>query len=90
MPRIVKAAVTQASVALPATEPLDHQRKAMVDKHVAMIEHAASQGVQVLCLQELFYGPYFCAEQDRRWYDFTEAVPDGPTTPGVPLASRIA
>ena len=33
----------------------------------------------MLCLQELFYGPYFCAEQETRWYHLTERVPDGPT-----------
>jgi N-carbamoylputrescine amidase len=79
MPRIVKAAVTQACTALPTTDPLEHQAKAMIDKHVAMIEQAASRGVQILCLQELFYGPYFCAEQDARWYKFTEPVPEGNT-----------
>ncbi|HJN55216.1 MAG TPA: nitrilase-related carbon-nitrogen hydrolase [Candidatus Poseidoniales archaeon] len=47
---------------------------------VTLIEEAGQQGVQILCLQELFYGPYFCAEQDRRWYDLTENIPDGPTT----------
>ena len=36
--------------------------------------------MQLLGLQELFYGPYFCAEQDPRWYGLTERVPDGPTT----------
>ena len=36
-------------------------------------------GAQIACLQEIFYRPYFCAEQETRWYDFTEAVPDGPT-----------
>jgi N-carbamoylputrescine amidase len=30
-------------------------------------------------LQEIFYGPYFCAEQNKRWYDATEPVPSGPT-----------
>ena len=30
-----------------------------------MIEDAGRRGVQILCLQELFYGPYFCAEQDH-------------------------
>src|SRR5438128_3415536 len=50
------------------------------DKHVAMIEDAARQGVQIICLQELFYGPYFCAEQNPRWYDLVERIPDGPTT----------
>ena len=36
-------------------------------------------GAQITCLQEIFYGPYFCAEQQTRWYDFTEPIPDGPT-----------
>jgi N-carbamoylputrescine amidase len=40
---------------------------------------AAKKDVQVLCLQELFYGPYFCAEQQARWYELTETVPGGPT-----------
>jgi N-carbamoylputrescine amidase len=55
-------------------------KKAMIDKHLKLIEQAAKQKVQVLCLQELFYGPYFCAEQDRKWYDLTERIPDGPTS----------
>jgi len=52
----------------------------MVDKHVGYIQQAADAGAQIICLQEIFYGPYFCAEQSTRWYDFTEPVPDGPTT----------
>jgi beta-ureidopropionase len=40
---------------------------------------AAKQGSQVTCLQELFYSPYFCQEQDAKWYDFVEPIP-GPTT----------
>lgn len=55
-------------------------KKAMVDKHVAMISDAAKKGVQIICLQELFYGPYFPAEQESRWYDLTERIPEGPTT----------
>jgi N-carbamoylputrescine amidase len=55
-------------------------KKAMIDKHLKLIEKAAKQKVEVLCLQELFYGPYFCAEQDAKWYEMTEPVPDGPTT----------
>jgi len=31
-------------------------------------------------MQELFCGPYFCAEQDRKWYGITEHIPNGPTT----------
>jgi N-carbamoylputrescine amidase len=52
----------------------------MIEKHLDFIERAARKKVQILCLQELFYGPYFCAEQDIRWYELTERVPDGPTT----------
>jgi N-carbamoylputrescine amidase len=51
----------------------------MIDKHVALIEQAAKKGVQMLSLQEIFYGPYFCAEQDIKWYDTAEPIP-GPTT----------
>jgi N-carbamoylputrescine amidase len=51
----------------------------MIEKHLGLIAEAAKKGVQVLCLQELFYGPYFCAEQDTKWYGLTERVPDGPT-----------
>ena len=51
----------------------------MIAKHEKMIAAAAKRKVQILCLQELFYGPYFCAEQNERWYELTEAVPGGPT-----------
>ncbi len=33
-----------------------------------------------MCFQELFYGPYFCQVQDAEYYDYTEYIPDGPTT----------
>jgi len=51
----------------------------MIDKHLGLIRQAAGEGAQIVCLQEIFYGPYFCAEQSTRWYDSTEPVPDGPT-----------
>jgi len=79
MPRLVRAGLIQASVGSGAPEQPDRLKKYMIDKHVALIDEAASKGVQVLCLQELFYGPYFCAEQDPRWYAMVERVPDGPT-----------
>ncbi len=55
------------------------QKKAMVEKHVGLIRQAAKQGAQIVCLQEIFNGPYFCAEQETKWYEMTEPVPDGPT-----------
>lgn len=80
MPRIVRGGLIQATLCHPSTAPVDKIKQAMIDKHVDLIAQAASQGVQVICLQELFYGPYFCAEQDAKWYELTERVPDGPTT----------
>jgi beta-ureidopropionase len=54
-------------------------QQAMLDKHLPMIEQAAQKGVQILCLQEIFNGPYFCPAQNTRWYDAAETIP-GPTT----------
>ena len=80
MPRIVKAGLIQATLAGSSSDSLEAIRKANVDKHVALIEQAAKEGVQILCMQEIFTGPYFCAEQSARWYESTERIPDGPTT----------
>ncbi len=80
MSRIVRAGLIQATLCEPGTSALEKIKKAMIDKHVDLIAKAAAEGVQVLSLQELFYGPYFCAEQDAKWYDMTEPIPDGPTT----------
>ncbi|HEY6175093.1 MAG TPA: nitrilase-related carbon-nitrogen hydrolase [Kofleriaceae bacterium] len=61
---------------------------AMFEKHLPMIHDAGKQGVQILCLQEIFNGPYFCPSQDRRWYDAAEPVP-GPTVEKlVPIAKK--
>jgi beta-ureidopropionase len=79
MPRITRTALIQASNALPGSDDLPAIKKAMIDKHIPLIEEAASKGANVCCLQEIFYGPYFCAEQDKRWYDLAEPIPDGPT-----------
>lgn len=80
MDRIVRGAVIQATLCCDAGKSVNVVKKAMIDKHVELIKQAAKKGVQVLCLQELFYGPYFCAEQTTKWYDMTERIPDGPTT----------
>ena len=80
MSRIVRGGLIQATNAISPPQPLEKIKKAMIEKHLKLIEQAAKKGVQILCLQELFYGPYFCAEQDSRWYELTEPVPDGPTT----------
>jgi N-carbamoylputrescine amidase len=80
MSRNVRCGLIQARNALGSNRSLPEIKKAMIDKHLKLIEQAAKRRVKILCLQELFYGPYFCAEQDIRWYDLTERVPNGPTT----------
>jgi N-carbamoylputrescine amidase len=80
MSRIVRGGLIQATLCEPATSPTLKIKQAMIDKHVALMAEAAGKGVEVVCFQELFYGPYFCAEQKTKWYDLVERIPDGPTT----------
>ena len=61
------------------SQPVAKIKAAALEKHLAMIAEAGKKGVQVLCLQEIFDGPYFCPSQDARWYASAEPVP-GPTT----------
>jgi N-carbamoylputrescine amidase len=72
MTRIVKGALLQATWA--------GDKDSMIEKHMSYARQAAEQGAQVMCFQELFYGPYFCQVQDRKFYSYTEHIPDGPTT----------
>ncbi len=81
MARVVRCGVIQASCEWsPEKLSLPQIKEKMISKHEKLIAAAAKKGVQILGLQELFYGPYFCAEQQTRWYDLTEPIPDGPTT----------
>ncbi|MEK7744978.1 MAG: nitrilase-related carbon-nitrogen hydrolase, partial [Elusimicrobiota bacterium] len=78
--RIVRCGLIQTSCDWPVEKhSLVEIKKKMIAKHVPLIEAAGKKGVKMLCLQEIFYGPYFCAEQQTRWYDTAEPVP-GPTT----------
>ena len=79
MPRVIRCALIQAANVASADRPLEEVKQAMIAKHEQYIADAAARGAQIMCLQEIFYGPYFCAEQQTRWYDLTEHVPDGPT-----------
>jgi beta-ureidopropionase len=61
------------------SQPVARIQQAMLDKHLPLIDEAGRKGVQILCLQEIFNGPYFCPSQDKRWYAAAEPIP-GPTT----------
>ena len=87
MPRLVRAGLIQAAVGNTAPRELEALKKFMLDKHMALVEEAANRGVEVLCFQELFYAPYFPAEQNAKWYGLVEPVPNGPT---VQLMQELA
>ncbi len=77
--RTIKSGLIQMS--LPKSEgdgTIQEIVDAMIAKHLPYIESAGQQGVQILCLQEIFNTPYFCPGQDPKWYASAESVP-GPT-----------
>src|SRR5579864_2572704 len=88
MSRVVRCSLIQATNVAAPDRPLEEVKRAMIDKHLVYLQQAAEHGSQISCLQEIFYGPYFCAEQETRWYDFTEHVPDGPTVREMQDAAR--
>lgn len=80
MARNVKVAIIQMANKIDTSESCEAHRKAMIDAHIPYIEEAGKQGVNMLCFQEIFTGPYFCCSQDVKWYGAAEAIPEGPTT----------
>ncbi|MCF6268273.1 MAG: acyltransferase [Melioribacteraceae bacterium] len=80
MSKIVRGGLIQTTLTGSGDDPIEKIKERMLEKHITMIDDAGSKGVQVLCLQELFYGPYFCAEQKTKWYQLVEQIPEGETT----------
>ncbi|MFM8268879.1 MAG: nitrilase-related carbon-nitrogen hydrolase [Pseudomonadota bacterium] len=80
MARKVKVGLIQMATKAPADASCEEHRKAMLEAHAKYIDEAGKQGVNMLCMQEVFTGPYFCPSQDSKWYGLTEKIPDGPTT----------
>lgn len=53
-PRIVRIGAIQTSLAAPTTDPVGIQRQKIFEKVGKIIEAAASENVNILCLQELW------------------------------------
>ncbi|ADB30821.1 Nitrilase/cyanide hydratase and apolipoprotein N- acyltransferase [Kribbella flavida DSM 17836] len=70
MAEIVRAALVQTS--------WTGDQESMIKAHEEYARQAAAAGAEVICFQELFYGPYFCQLQDPKFYEYAESVP-GPT-----------
>jgi beta-ureidopropionase len=88
MARTVIGGLIQAAAPLtdPAA-PVSEVKEAAIAVHLPLIEEAGKRGVQILGLQEVFNGPYFCPSQDPHWYDLAEPVP-GPTTDRIASYGR--
>jgi N-carbamoylputrescine amidase len=52
---------------------------ANLEHTLAAARHAASQGAQIICTQELFLSQYFCQSEDYQHFQLAEPIP-GPTT----------
>jgi beta-ureidopropionase len=88
MSDIVKCGLIQCANPInDESKPVRDICEAMVQKHIPLIEKAGQAGVQILCLQEMFNGPYFCPSQDPRWYESAESVP-GPTTDRIAALAK--
>jgi len=79
MPRNVKVGLIQMATPFDPAWDIERIKKDALERHLPVIEQAGKSGVQILGLQEIFNGPYFCPSQDPKWYDAAESCP-GPTT----------
>jgi N-carbamoylputrescine amidase len=61
--------------------------EANLERALTGIRRAARDGAQIVCLQELFRGPYFCQRQDPALFDLAEPIP-GPTTERLSRAAK--
>ena len=65
MSRIIKCGLIQARNVAASRAPIDEVKKANVEHQMKMVENAASQGVQVLCFQEIFNALFLCQARDE-------------------------
>ena len=66
---IIRAAISQTT--------WTGDKESMLDRHEQFARDAHAQGAQVICFQELFYGPYFGITEDAKYYAYAEPA-DGP------------
>ena len=56
-------------------------------KAQAAIAEAAWRGAEIVCLPELFLGPYFCQKEDTATFDLAEPIP-GPSSDRLAAAAK--
>lgn len=78
-PRQVRIAVIQMTCV--------REKGPNVEKALARIAEAAANGANVICLQELFAGEYFCQTEDHARFAEAEPIP-GPTSDAFQAAAK--
>ena len=61
--------------------------KENLDKAIVKIREVASNGAQIICLQELFTSLYFCDVEDYENFKLAESIP-GPSTDALAAVAR--
>jgi N-carbamoylputrescine amidase len=65
------------------------EREANMAHAVEHIRQAGAVGAAIVCLPELFLGPYFCQREDAALFDLAEPIP-GPATETLSKTAREA
>jgi N-carbamoylputrescine amidase len=66
-----------------------HERKENLARTEAGIREAAQQGAQLILLQELHTGPYFCQTENSDYFDLAESIPGAGTEYFSALAAEL-
>ena len=53
--------------------------KKNIDNAIKKIRKASKLGAKIVCLPELFLYPYFCQEENHKYFSYAETIP-GPTS----------
>ncbi|MCF7962825.1 MAG: carbon-nitrogen hydrolase [Pirellula sp.] len=62
-------------------------QKENTDKAIDRVRQAASQGANIVCLQELFNAPYPCQSEEHFRFEWAETIP-GPTSQAMSEVAR--
>jgi len=63
-------------------------REANVANAERLVRDAAQQGAKIILIQELFETPYFCIDEDSRFYDLATAIEDNQTVARMAALAR--
>lgn len=80
-PRVVRIAVIQNKIQEPTCAPVPKQFGALHRRIGQIIDAAAANNVNIICMQEAWTMPFaFCTRERLPWTEFAESAEDGNTT----------